>query len=343
MDAHPVPQNITSFQFKLVGDMTLKQFGYLASGLTIAYLLFVFVFPLNPLLAVPFIGLSSLLGAAFAFIPIADRPLDHWLKAYLRAVYSPTKRAWQNKELKTNPSNPVFSNRLQIYLNKIEPRLPSASSLPTTPKPSPSLNLTRIKIAPQSTAPKNKITELVELAREAQMMQTKMAEVNHQIAQAPPMQKPAEIEHLKQYHQSLDILSNQLERISKQINEENKGLQPNKAPFMEKRVVIEPVIKKVSVTPTLTSYPNVINGIVTDPEGNYADGVIVIIHNKDGLPVRALKTNKLGQFTGATPLPPGEYQISLEKDGLEFSAISVTLNNEVMPALQIMARKGGIS
>ena len=39
MDQHPVPRNISSFEFHLIGDMTLKQFAYLAGGVFIAYLL----------------------------------------------------------------------------------------------------------------------------------------------------------------------------------------------------------------------------------------------------------------------------------------------------------------
>ena len=33
METHPVPQNISSYEFRLVGDMTLKQFLYLAGGI----------------------------------------------------------------------------------------------------------------------------------------------------------------------------------------------------------------------------------------------------------------------------------------------------------------------
>ncbi|KKR52786.1 MAG: hypothetical protein UT88_C0021G0001, partial [Candidatus Woesebacteria bacterium GW2011_GWD2_40_19] len=32
MEQHPIPQNISSYQFRLVGDMTLKQFFQLAGG-----------------------------------------------------------------------------------------------------------------------------------------------------------------------------------------------------------------------------------------------------------------------------------------------------------------------
>src|SRR3989338_4380812 len=48
MDAHPVPQDVNSFQFRLIGDMTIKQFTYLASGLGIAYMLYVFIAASSP-------------------------------------------------------------------------------------------------------------------------------------------------------------------------------------------------------------------------------------------------------------------------------------------------------
>jgi len=36
MEQHPIPQQISSYQFKLVGDMTLAQFGKAAGGIVIA-------------------------------------------------------------------------------------------------------------------------------------------------------------------------------------------------------------------------------------------------------------------------------------------------------------------
>ena len=94
MESHPLPQNVTTFQFKLVGDMTLKQFLYLATGVIIAYILFVFARDKYPFLTWPFIVISASLGAAFAFLPIQARPLDMWVGAFLKAIYTPTKRVW---------------------------------------------------------------------------------------------------------------------------------------------------------------------------------------------------------------------------------------------------------
>ena len=80
-------------------------------------------------------------------------------------------------------------------------------------------------------------------------------------------------------------------------------------------------------------------GIVTDSLGNYIEGAIVVAHDRQGLPVRALKSNKLGQFVAATPLPNGEYTIMVEKDNLLFDKIGIDLKNEVLPPMLVAAKK----
>jgi len=67
---------------------------------------------------------------------------------------------------------------------------------------------------------------------------------------------------------------------------------------------------------------------------------VVVIYDKEGLPVRALKTNKLGQFTGSTPLPNGTYTIELEKDSFNFDVLQIELTGPVLPPLQIVAKQG---
>ena len=73
--------------------------------------------------------------------------------------------------------------------------------------------------------------------------------------------------------------------------------------------------------------------------GNYVEGAILVTHDKQGLPVRALKTNKLGQFIAATPLSNGVYIISVEKDNLLFDNIEIELREKVIEPLLISAKK----
>lgn len=136
MQPHPIPQNVTTFQFHLVGDMTLKQFLYLAIGCAIAYFVFVFFSYSYPIIAWPIIVISALLGIAFAFLPIASRPLDYWLGAFLKAIYSPTKRVWK-KNNKSFKEDALFNSRLVTYISSLhpQPQVVPAQSIPSQPAP----------------------------------------------------------------------------------------------------------------------------------------------------------------------------------------------------------------
>lgn len=89
MEQHPIPRQITSFEFKLIGFMTLKQFLYLVIFGPLGYIVFI-LFPL-PLLNVILGILIAGLGAALAFLPINDRPLDIWIRNIWKRLNSPTQ------------------------------------------------------------------------------------------------------------------------------------------------------------------------------------------------------------------------------------------------------------
>ena len=84
MDNHPIPQDVTGFQFKLIGDMTVKQFAYLAGGAILAWISF--ILPINILIRLPFSILFASLGAGLAFLPVAGRPLDTMLYRFIISI-----------------------------------------------------------------------------------------------------------------------------------------------------------------------------------------------------------------------------------------------------------------
>lgn len=89
MEQHPIPRQITSFEFKLIGFMTLKQFLYLVIFAPLGYIASV-IFPL-PFVNV-LVGLAvAALGVALAFLPINDRPLDIWIRNIWKRLNSPTQ------------------------------------------------------------------------------------------------------------------------------------------------------------------------------------------------------------------------------------------------------------
>lgn len=330
MDVHPIPQNVTSFQFKLVGDMTLKQFGYLAAGSVFAYILFVFFSRTYPIIAWPIIIVSALLGVAFAFVPIGSRPLDHWLAAFLKAVYSPTKRVWA-KNGQAGKENPLFDSRLVVYLSGnpselVSPTPPIPAALPTP----------------------EELKKTVELAREAQVLQMKIIQSERTLSQIKKQAiqpTPIPVDYSQQVNTILANLKNLVDQAS-ELKEQIKSVQTQIAepppavpvPISREKVKVVIPVKPKPTQVALTVFPNVINGIIKDKDKNYLEGVVAVIYDKEGLPVRALKTNKLGQFTGSTPLPNGTYTLELEKENCVFDVLQIELTGGVLPPLLITAK-----
>src|SRR5579862_7327719 len=93
MDQHPIPQDVTGFQFKLIGTMTVKQFGYVASGVIMAVILY--YLPLQSaisiLLKVILIPLFGASGVIIAFVPLEGRPIDVMATNFVKALFSPNQ------------------------------------------------------------------------------------------------------------------------------------------------------------------------------------------------------------------------------------------------------------
>jgi len=89
MEQHAISRQITSYEFKLIGFMTLKQFLYLVIFGPLGYIVSM-IFPL------PFVNILlgiavGALGVALAFLPINDRPLDIWIRNIWKRLNSPTQ------------------------------------------------------------------------------------------------------------------------------------------------------------------------------------------------------------------------------------------------------------
>ncbi len=97
MYKHPIPRQITTFEFKLIGFLTLKQFLYLVIFFPLGYIFYV----LTP---IPYVNILlgssiALIGLAFAFLKIQERPLEVWLKNLLKSLSSPTIYVYKKNNL----------------------------------------------------------------------------------------------------------------------------------------------------------------------------------------------------------------------------------------------------
>lgn len=92
---HPIPQNVMQVEFKLIGNLTIRQFVYAAVGVVFFYIAITSPIPGFIRMPVAFLGLIG--GLALAFLPLEDRGLDQWAKNFLGAIFSPTQRIWRKE------------------------------------------------------------------------------------------------------------------------------------------------------------------------------------------------------------------------------------------------------
>ena len=114
-------------------------------------------------------------------------------------------------------------------------------------------------------------------------------------------------------------------------------------PQMQKQTTVKIITPEGAIKaglPRLTTFPNIVTGITKDSENNFLPGVLVTVKDKDGVPLRALKTNRLGQFAASTPLANGVYFVEIEDPRARyvFDRVQITLNGSIVPALEIIAK-----
>lgn len=341
MEQHPVPQNVTTFQFRLVGDMTLKQFGYLGGGVLLAYissklpLPFFFTWPMTLFFALGGFGL--------AFVPVEERPMDIWIMSFLRNTYSPTQYVWQ-KTAKTQPT-PV-------------PVVHPTPQKSVTPSSVPSLTVTtqrhsHMMDSIQRLFQKTAIAPKPHVSFSHAFDSLSLPPIVKRPAQTapPPIQKPM-LEPIKQpvapavlpiqHAENTAVDQQKLAEHLAQLKHETKPIQTH-GPALNTQPTVRSIGMDAAIAaglPKLTTFPNIVTGIVKDDRGNLLPGALVTVRDTNDTPLRALKTNKLGQFAASTPLPNGTYVVEVE-DPLgryTFDRAQITVNGTIVSALEIIAK-----
>jgi len=328
MEQHPIPQNVSSYQFKLVGDMTLKQFFELAGGLLVAL-----IFYSSPLIGIvkwPFVVISALLGAGMAFVPLEERPLERWIFAFFRAIYSPTEFFWK----KTTSTTKVFQDEVvgaPPASTSSEQEAALKAYLTTTRQSSP--------LAKLETAEQGFMTALSGI----------FAGLKGQVP-APAPVTPAPIEKKKE----MDIPFAAPVKIVQQgmphlVVEEKakeapivKATTQNVAPIIAGEEIVstkQAIFSVDAAPPNPPTTPNVVVGQVVDEGRRIIEGAIMEIRDEAGRPVRALRSNKVGHFIIVTPLDSGRYEIAAEKDGYQFSPVSFEAAGTLIPPILVEGRK----
>ena len=328
MEQHPIPQQISSYEFRLVGDMTLRQFGKVGGGAVLAIL--VYSTGLPGFFKWPLIFAFGGGGAALAFVPFQDRPLESWMKAFFKSIYSPTLYLWQKsqrndwlkpieadpdekedeEEVETKKKNRNLDDFLKSLPKEEEVNKKRREGLSSLSELEDKLKLRKEKQEKE----KKKVKTESEALEEGEEEEMAMSEEKVQESWAPKG-KGERGEGKEDWY---------------------KDMAAKMGGKQEARKTVDPIFGQIPM-PKTPDVPNVIAGMVVDQGGKIVEGAIVEVQDEKGAPMRALRTNSLGQFQAATPMGSGEYLILVEKEGMSFAIMKIELRGEIVPPIKIQA------
>ena len=132
-----------------------------------------------------------------------------------------------------------------------------------------------------------------------------------------------------------EVVSSEEGSQNTQQNFQNPTLSPNTS--VQKPLSKDDLIKYL---PDFVNNPDIISGILLKNESEVIPDAVIIIKDSAQKPVRAIKTNKLGQFFIRTPLQPGDYNLEITYPNLVFNPIYIKLNGEVREPILVYPDNG---
>lgn len=333
MEQHPIPQQISSYQFRLVGDMTLKQFFQVGGGSLVAIILYSSNLP--GYVKWPLILISFLFGVALAFFPLEDRPLSKWLVLFAKSIYAPTLYLWKSDYQK--PHYFQEETLVQNTITYVPQNLPIAEETPPVLEQNEQQFLDTVGTLADTTP----ATEPSVVKNEVPFIQNTSpatTEGNHTEMDKGEINKPIQIP--AQTPVSLEKTNNQenFENSPQQELLSDVGSDINPMMGQKTQHTVTAQFSEDASPPIPPTRPNIIVGQVMDSNGKIVENAILEIKDDEGRPVRALKSNKLGHFMIVTPLMNGAYDIITEKDGFVFEPVRIAVAGEIIPPVAIKAK-----
>lgn len=349
MEQHPIPQQISSYQFRLVGDMTLKQFFQLAGGLLIS--LIFYSTPIIGIVKWPIVIISALLGAAMAFVPLEERPLERWIFAFFRAIYSPTEFFWQKTvtPAKFYQDEPQVAEAaagpqaeaLKQYFSSANQKTGSAAKLEGAEAGFFSrltgivsglvVQATGGPISPTST----QTVSSTQLNKQVSESTNKPADQAVVHVEAKQIQIPQIV--------PIKIEKNVPQHLVVEEKTQTPGITTNQvAPILAGNEIVstkQAIFSIDAAPPNPPSTPNVVVGQVVDETRRILEGAIMEIRDSAGRAIRAIRSNRAGHFVTVTPVDNGRYDIITDKEGYEFFPVSFEANGQIIPPILVQGRK----
>ncbi|MGD9129670.1 MAG: PrgI family protein [Candidatus Woesebacteria bacterium] len=356
MREHPIPQDITGYRFHIIGSMTIKQFAEIFLGVIGAIIFY--ATNLLPFIKYPLMLLSFVIGLALAFLPIEERPLDHWLTTFLKVLYKPTQFFWKREAFVPTPFlyerkkiikeqeavidlTPARRQRIKEYLSSIN-KQSSIQDWEDTDQEKVNnimasfqtvqVNYSNVKKMKQKPQLKTRVRTL----KAPEMNQAVINNTDNNTAYTnqtdtittsqPVNQNTISVttqSPSKQEKQIFPPLANQVAAAKVATDKGNTQLTNNKH-----------LTSNLSLPPKPTE-ANKIVGAIVNPNNEIIADAIIEIENSEGEIVRAIKSNSLGHFFTSTPLENDDYLIKVEKDQLQFPTQKVVAKGKIIDPIVI--------
>lgn len=309
MEQHPIPQQISSYEFKLVGDMTLKQFLKAAGGIILAIL--IKNTSLIALIKWPLMFVFGGLGLALAFLPLEDRPLETWIVSFIKSIYAPSIFIYHKKNDNSWLGLPYLGDQVNDETKPAENKNLFVSVKKQTTEGTMTIN---------QKGGFSKIDDLNKTKEDVLVKKDILREVSTKTEIEP--EKEVVMETKKEVVKEIDSRQQTTDLNLKKDKLEATG---------------QAVFGAIPM-PNRPDIANVVVGMATNWDGKIVDGVIIEIQDEHGIPTRVIKTNSLGQFKISTPLADGRYLIIAEKEGYNFDRVNVDLNGQIVEPIKIIAQ-----
>ncbi len=370
MQQHPLPQDITGYQFHIIGNMTLKQFAEVGLGFFVAFL--IYTTNLIGIIKWPLMGIAAAAGAAAAFVPFEERPLDHWIITFFTVMYKPTKFFWK-KEVKIpepflyEPTDAKAASRIETEIDltparrsRIKEYMTSISSddnydsyeeyqqsrIDEVLGAFSQVQATHSDIKPNTVKPNLKVR-----VRELKLDTNPLNQQQISADYTEYLSSNKTVSEISQVAQNVAVPSSNQTRIEKQKQDQTEPppetITQTNTTFVESAPQTQQVQQPTQAShfnqdlpfPALPTEPNKPVGMVIDDNNKILPNTIVEIATQTGIIARAVKTNSLGQFFITTPLKNGDYIIQAEKDGFSFPTQTLALGGKIVKPIEIRGQK----
>lgn len=308
MEQHPIPRQITTFEFKLIGFMTLKQFLYLVAFIPSGFI----VFKIFPIPVLNFLAglLTAGVGVALAFLPFQDKPLDQWIKNLWKRLNAPTQYFYH----KNNPPFFLVSNLYYVadphkVMAHIESREKLAAYIAQTAPPQPS-NQHRQSIQQLLKKPSGQLAHAPQTAKQG----TLVTKVSSAIQPAAP--------------------------VAHTTAQGTVSTQPASQPATSGAPAAQTQAAQQLVSVQDPKHPSLL-GLIKNNKKIALPGILIYVKDSAGTPLRLLKTNPHGVFASFHPLPLGEYTIEVKdpKGGYFFDTMKLTITDDKPKQVEIFSKE----